>query len=76
MNPVRKEVTALSKGLGKMDMVVDKLHFRNHVDRWCKANCNPHNRSELHGVSLCVSVCPSVYRYRFAFFSVGGGGGG
>ena len=33
LNPVQKEVTAGSKGLGKMCMVVDKLHFRNHVDR-------------------------------------------
>ena len=29
--------SAMSKRLGKMDVVVDKLHFKNHVDRWCKA---------------------------------------
>ena len=33
LNPVQKEVTTVSKRLGKMYMVVDKLHFRNHVDR-------------------------------------------
>ena len=33
LNPVQKEVTAVSKRLGNMYMVVDKLHFRNHVDR-------------------------------------------
>ena len=32
VNPVRKEVTAVSKRLGKMDVVVDKLHFRSRVD--------------------------------------------
>ena len=33
LNPVQKEVTAVSKRHGKMCIVVDKLHFRNHVDR-------------------------------------------
>lgn len=32
VNPVGKEMTAMSKRLGKMDMAVDKLNFRNHVD--------------------------------------------
>ena len=67
LNPVRKEVTTVSKRLGKMDMVVDKLHFRNYVDRWCKAICNPYDRNDLRGVSVCMSMCPSVYRYHFAF---------
>ena len=53
--------------LWKMDMVVDKLQFRNHVDQWCKPNCNPHNRNELHRVSVCLSVCQSVHRYHLAF---------
>ena len=35
-----------------MDMVVDKMHFRNHVDCWCKANCNPYDRTDLEGVSI------------------------
>ena len=33
LNRVQRGVTAVSKRLGKMYMVVDKLHFRNHVDR-------------------------------------------
>ena len=33
LNPVQKEMTAVSKRLRKTYMVVDKLHFRNHVDR-------------------------------------------
>ena len=64
VNPLRKEVTGVPKKLGKMDVVVDKLHFRNHADRWGKANCNPHDQNQLHGVSICLSV----YRYRFAIF--------
>ncbi|XP_044170026.1 uncharacterized protein LOC122954064 isoform X1 [Acropora millepora] len=47
VNPVQKKVTAVSKRLDNMDMVVVKLQFRNHVDLWCKPNCNPHNQNEF-----------------------------
>ena len=67
MNPVQKKVTAVSKRLGNIDMVVVKLQFRNHVDLWCKGNCNPHGQNELREVSVCLSVCPPVYRYGLAF---------
>ena len=74
MNPVQKEVTALSKRLGKIDMVVDKLQFRNHVDLWCKPNCNPDDQNELREVCVCLSVCPTLYRYRLSFFRESGWG--
>ena len=67
MNPVQKKVKALSKRLGKMDMVVDKLQFRNLADQRCKPNCNPNDENELRDVRVCLSVCPTLYRYRLAF---------
>ena len=103
----------MSKGLRKMDMVVDELLFRSHVYRsdyqplfgrgarapprshgegpdqtrheraaevepiMCidgeKPIANRHDQNERHGVSVCRSLCPSVYGYRIAF--LGGGGG-
>ena len=42
-----RSVTVVSKTLGKIDKIVDKLHFRNRVDRWYKANYNPHDRNKL-----------------------------
>jgi len=51
MNPVRKGLTNVSRKLGEMDMVVDKLLFRNHVDKWCKDKCNPYDWIGLEGVS-------------------------
>ena len=75
VNPVQQKVTAVSsKRLGKMDMVVDKLQFRNHVDLWCKPNCNPHDQNELREVSVCliyVSICIQIW---FGFFGESGGG--
>ncbi|XP_068734528.1 uncharacterized protein [Montipora capricornis] len=32
-NPLRRNVTRVSEKLADLDMVVDKMHFRNHVDR-------------------------------------------
>ena len=49
----------VSKGLRKMDMVVDELHFRSHVYRWWKANCKP-PRSKWTAWSKCLSVFVSV----------------
>ena len=70
-----KEVTAVCKRLGKMDMVVETLHFRSHVDRWCKASCNNDDRNELLGVSvcLCVRLYIDIVSLFFSFF--GGVGG-
>ena len=51
MNPKRKSITKVTERLANMNMVIDKMHFRNHVDKWCKANCNPYDRRDLDGVS-------------------------
>ena len=72
LNPVQNEMTAVSKRLRKMYMVVDKLHFRNHVHRWYKANCNPHDRDKLHRVSVCLSLCIQM-SFRFGEWGLGEG---
>ena len=46
-NPVRSDLTGIAKKIKEMSLVCDKFHFRNHVDRWCKANCNPFTTTEL-----------------------------
>ena len=38
-----------------MKMVVDRFHFKGHVDRWCQENCNPDKCDELKGVSECFA---------------------
>ena len=65
LNRILKKLTAVSKRLGKMDMVVDKLQFRNLLDLWCKPNGNPHD-----GVSVSVSASICI-QTSFDFF--GGG---
>lgn len=46
-NPVRSDLTEIAKRLKGMKMVCDKFHFRNHVDSWCKVNCNPYSTTDL-----------------------------
>ena len=62
VNPVRKEVTAVSKGLRKMDMVGDKYISGN---MWIDdAKPIATTTIEINCMEQ-VSVCPSVYRCRF-----------
>ena len=57
VNPVRKEVDSSVEDAGEDGYGSGQIStFQNHVDRWCKANCNPQDCDELHGVSVCVYV--------------------
>ena len=33
-------------------IVVDKMHMKGHVDRWCKENCDARNIEELREVTI------------------------
>ena len=37
--------------LSKRDMKVDRFHFPNHVDPWCKENMDPYKCDQLLGVN-------------------------
>ena len=72
VNPVGKEVTAVSKRLGKNDMVVEKLcTFLESCGSMVQTQLQP-PRSKWtpwsRCLSVCLSVCPSVYRHqKFGF---------
>ena len=51
-NPVRKDETATSKRISNLEFLVDKFHFKNHVDSWCKKNCNPYKSVHLSKVIM------------------------
>ena len=58
-NSRRKDSTNTSKWISSMNIVVDKLHFRGHTDKWCHENCNPNDFVALEKVLIhvCVSTC-------------------
>lgn len=65
-NPVRSQLTPTARRMHNMSMVVDKFHFKNHVDKWCKAHCNPYDHEELKDVN--TEVCEQLFSWlsRFA----------
>ena len=60
-NPVRSTLTNTAKRIGSMEIVVDKMHFRGHVDDWCKCNCNPNDFDELKIVSVHLFSSTLLY---------------
>ena len=51
-NTNRSQLTETTKQLANLNIVIDKLHFSGHVDRWCQEHCNPHNISDLENVNF------------------------
>ena len=39
-----------------LNIVIDKMHFKGHIDSWCKEYCNPNAFEILNGVSPCVII--------------------
>lgn len=55
-NPKRRTLTNTSERISNMEIVVDKFHFKNHVDSLCKTHCNPSKCRQLDQVSKCCHV--------------------
>ena len=49
-NPVRSTLTDTATRIQNMKIVVDKMHFKGHIDQWCKHHCNPNDFDELQMV--------------------------
>lgn len=49
-NEVRASFSKASVKLAAINIVVDKLHFKGHVDPWCHTNCNPYEVEDLKEV--------------------------
>lgn len=50
-NTKRNKVSLAAAALANVEMVIDKLHMRGHVDKWCAENCDPNKFKELDDVS-------------------------
>ena len=49
-NETRRSATPTSQRIVDMAIIIDKMHFKGHIDPWCKEHCNPYNFKELEGV--------------------------
>jgi hypothetical protein len=61
MNPIRKSKTLASKLLSDLTIVVDKMHFKNHTDKWCRLNVNP-NKVEAFK-NLNTEACKQTFSF-------------
>ena len=76
----RPNLSDTSKYMSECDIYCDRLHFSNHVDKWCHDHCNPSDCDKLKGVN--TEACEQIFswlsryayitrymnRYRFFFF--------
>ena len=46
-NPVRSTLTDTTKKIAAMEIVIDKILFKRHIDLWCRRCCNPNDFDEL-----------------------------
>ena len=51
-HPAGVTLTERSKQLASVEMVVDRMHMKGHVHRWCKEHCDAATIPELSEV--CV----------------------
>lgn len=52
MNPSRVSQIATAARINSIRIVIDKMHFRGHVDAWCREYCNPNKYTDLDEVSV------------------------
>jgi len=60
-NPVRAGLTAQTKQLASVQMVVDKMHMKGHTDHWCKVHCDPAKFQALRKVFMQFTLILMFY---------------
>lgn len=56
-NDKRKDMTPTTNFLAQLEIVVDKMHMKGHVDKWCQSTCDPNLFSKLDNVSQLIHNC-------------------
>ena len=67
-NPVRADKSEISKLLATLRIVVDKMHFVNHVDKWCRRNVNPYLDETFKDINTeaCEQTFHFIAKYKYA----------
>lgn len=60
-NPVRANKSEYSKFLVTLRLVVDKMHFANHVDKWCRRNVNPYTDELFQNIN--TEACEQTFHF-------------
>ena len=46
-----------AKQIATMNFVVDRMHFKGHIDPWCQENCDPDKFEAMKMV--CMHISPA-----------------
>ncbi|XP_078667555.1 uncharacterized protein LOC144909414 [Branchiostoma floridae x Branchiostoma belcheri] len=60
-NPSRAQTTPTTKKLASIEILVDRMHMRGHIDPWCKRNCGTGRFRDLDKVN--TEVCEQVFSW-------------
>lgn len=65
----RNAMSEVSMYLSKADIFCDRLHFQNHIDSWCRKNCNPDDCNKLKHVN--TEACEQIFSWmsKYAYMS-------
>ena len=59
-NPIRSTLTNTAKQIATMNFVVDRMHFKGHIDPWCRENCDPDKLEAMKMVCVCIFTCTCI----------------
>ena len=64
----KRQTSTIGKFLASIKMVVDKMHFPNHIDKWCRANVNPYQLPEFDNLNteVCEQTFKCVSRFKYS----------
>jgi hypothetical protein len=53
--------TSANKRIVGLEILCDKLHYRNHIDPWCRKNTNPYKNSVANSTN--TEVCEQIFSW-------------
>ena len=67
-NPVRANTTEYAEFFAALRIVVDKMHFVNHVDKWCRSNVNPYTDELFKNINTeaCEQTFQFIAKFKYA----------
>ena len=56
-NRMCRNITGTNQKMADTEMMIDRFHFKNHVDPWCKQPCNPYKSDDIKvsAITLVIS---------------------
>ena len=56
----RSSLTNTARRLAEMNYVIDRMHFKGHIDQWCRENCDPDKLEGMEKVWVSDTYSCSV----------------